>query len=147
MATPAVIFYDGVCGLCDHTVRFVLEHDTEGTLFRFAPLQSDYAIATLAAHGRDASELDTVSLLDGDRLLVKSDAVLTILDRIGGVWRLIALARFLPRFLRDTGYQWVARNRYRWFGRFDHCALPPPELRQRFITLAVDEPDARRAAG
>jgi predicted DCC family thiol-disulfide oxidoreductase YuxK len=143
----AVIFYDGVCGLCDRTVRFVLAHDPSGAHFRFAALQSDYAAATLAAHGRDARDLDTVCLLDGERLYVKSDAVLAILIRIGGPWRLAAVVRLLPRAVRDAAYAWVARHRYRWFGRFGQCAVPPAELRQRFVELAVEAPPARRSAG
>jgi len=146
MSAPVVIFYDGVCGLCDRTVRFVLARDS-ARRFRFAALQSDYAAAALAAHGRDARDLDTVCVLDGERLHIKSDAVLAILERLGGVWRLASLARLLPRALRDLGYDWVVRNRYRWFGRFDQCALPPPELRDRFLSAAVEESAARRSTG
>jgi len=127
-----VIFYDGVCGFCDRTVRFVLARDPGGT-FRFAPLQSDYAVDTLAAHGRDARDLDTVCLLDGGRLRIKSDAMLAILARLGGIWRLAAVARLVPRALRDAAYTWFIGHRYQWFGRFDQCALPPPELRHRFL--------------
>lgn len=147
MSAPAVILYDGVCGLCDRTVRFVLARDPDGTRFRFAALQSDFAAAALARHGRDARDLDTVCLLDGERLSIKSDAVLDILARLGGIWRLAAVARLLPRRLRDAAYSWLARRRYRWFGRFEQCAVPPPALRQRFVDLAVDEPEARRSVG
>jgi predicted DCC family thiol-disulfide oxidoreductase YuxK len=143
----AVILYDGVCGLCDHTVRFVLAHDPDGARFRFAALQSEFAAAALARHGRDARDLDTVCLLDGDRLSVKADAILDILARLGGIWRLAGVARLLPQPLRNAAYDWMASRRYRWFGRFEQCVIPPPEVRQRFIGLAVDEPEARRSVG
>lgn len=132
-----VILYDGVCGLCDRSVRFVLRHDHAGR-FRFAPLQGEFAARALARHGRDAADLDTVYLLDGERLLAKSDAVCAILDALGGAWRLLALLRVLPRALRDRAYDAVAGNRYRWFGRFDACALPPPHLRERFLAAGLD---------
>ncbi|MEO8601222.1 MAG: thiol-disulfide oxidoreductase DCC family protein [bacterium] len=146
MAEPLVIFYDGVCGLCDRTVRFVVAHDTVGR-FRFAPLQSDYAAATLAAHGRDARDVDTVCLLDGATLRIKSDAVLAILKHLGSVWRLASAARVVPRPLRDLGYDVLARHRYRWFGRFDQCALPPPELRERFLNAEIPEHPQMNAEG
>ncbi|MGD9762295.1 MAG: thiol-disulfide oxidoreductase DCC family protein [Candidatus Binatia bacterium] len=144
MSARAVIFYDGICGLCDRSVRFVVARD-RAARFRFAPLQSAYAKAALARHGRDAAELDTVyALFDpgqpGERLLAKSDAALAVLQALGGIWRGAMLLRAVPRAWRDAMYDWVARHRYRWFGRFDHCPLPPPELRQRFVAAAlVDE--------
>lgn len=145
---PAVIFYDGVCGFCDRSVRFVLRHDPGGR-FRFAPLQSAYAAAALARHGRDAGDLDSVALLldpdtAGERLLARSDAVLAILQGLGGGWRLLAFARWLPRRLRDAAYDAFARRRYRWFGRFDACPLPTPELRARLAAAAIDEEGGRR---
>ena len=92
---PAVILYDGVCGFCNRTVRFVLQRDRDAR-FRFAPLQSAYAEKVLARHGRDAQDLDTVSLVLNpdsatERVHVKSDAVCAIFDRLGGVWRIAAL--------------------------------------------------------
>ncbi|MBX3024163.1 DUF393 domain-containing protein [bacterium] len=142
----AVILYDGVCGFCDRTVRFVLRRDARGR-FRFAPLQSDFAAAALARHGRDAGDLDTVALLRDagsadERLLVKSDAVLAILRELGGGWALLGPLRWLPRRLRDAAYDAFARRRYAWFGRFDACPLPTPELRAR---LAASPSDAETA--
>ncbi len=136
MSEPAVLFYDGVCGLCDRTVRFVLRHDRRRR-FRFAPLQSPYAREALARHGRDARQLDTVALLLGEHLLEKSDAVGAILRELGGGWRLLALLRLLPRGLRDAAYDFVARHRYRWFGQYAACPLPSPELRERLAEGAA----------
>lgn len=138
-----ILFYDGVCGLCDRIVRFVLRHDGAG-VFRFAPLQSDYAAAVLARHGRDAADLDSVCLLvdpDGpnERLLARSDAACAVFDGLGGAWRLLALGRLLPRPLRDAAYDVVASRRYRWFGRYDQCAIPSAELRARFALQALEQ--------
>lgn len=140
-----VIFYDGVCGLCDRSIRFVLRHDHAGRV-RFAPLQGALAARVLAAHGRDAGQLDTVYLLDGGRLLAKSDAVCAILHLLGGPWRLLALLRVLPRALRDRAYDAVAGGRYRWFGRFDTCPVPPPHLRERFLAAGLDADTAAETA-
>ena len=145
----AVILYDGVCGLCDRSVRFVVAHDRAGR-FRFAPLQSTYASAALVRHGRAARDLDTVyALFDpgepGERLFAKSDAAIAVLGALGGRWRIAALARIIPRTWRDAAYDWVARHRYRWFGRFDQCAIPAAELRQRFVAAALDELGSSRA--
>lgn len=133
-----VILYDGVCGLCDRTIRFVVRHDQAGR-FRFAPLQSAFAAGVLARHGREAARLDTVYLLRGAQLLAKSDAVCAILYELGGIWRLPALLRFLPRGLRDRAYDALAGRRYRWFGRFDQCPVPPAHLRERFVAAAVPD--------
>lgn len=148
---PAVIFYDGVCAFCDRTVRFVLGRDPHGR-FQFAPLQSDYAVATLARHGRDPGDLDTVILLldagtARERLLVKSDAILAILRGLGGGWAAFGILGWLPRALRDAAYDAFARRRYHWFGRFDACPLPSPELRARLAAAAYSgETEPRRAA-
>jgi predicted DCC family thiol-disulfide oxidoreductase YuxK len=132
-----ILFYDGVCGLCNRAVQFVLRHDRAGR-FRFAPLQSDLAHRILARHQRDARDLDTMSLLVDagtrrERLLSKSDGVLAVLDELGGGWKLMTLARVLPRALRDRGYDFIVRRRYRWFGRYDQCPIPSPDQRERFI--------------
>ena len=144
----AVLFYDGVCGLCDRAVQCVLRHDSAGR-FRFAALQSDYARRALARHGRDARDLDTMCLLldpDGAReqLLIKSDGVLAVLHELGGPWRLATAVRILPRAWRDRAYDAFVRQRYAWFGRYDQCRLPRPEERARFID--ADAP-ARQSAG
>lgn len=157
MSTPAanpagapIVFYDGVCGLCQRSVRFLLARDRTRR-FRFAALQSDFAHATLAAHGRDVSDLDTMYLLldhggPGERLLENSDAALTSVALLGGIWRLAAWARALPRGWRDAAYAVLVRNRYRLFGRFDRCQIPPPEIRDRFLDQALPDAPQRSSA-
>lgn len=127
------IFYDGTCGLCHRSVRFVLAEDLRGTAFRFSPLGSELFLAEIG----DRPDLpDSVIVLTGDRkVLVKSEAFIRILVRLGGLWRVIGtLFALIPRGLRDVGYDFVARIRYRIFGRAkDACPLLPPDLRARFL--------------
>jgi predicted DCC family thiol-disulfide oxidoreductase YuxK len=138
-----VVFYDGVCGLCDRLVRFLLRRDAGGRL-RFAPLQGELARRALTSHGYDPSNLDTVYVVAGwktpdERVLARSRAVLFALGEIGGAWTWIAnAARVVPRPVADAVYGVVARVRYRLFGRFDVCAVPPPEWRQRFLERSED---------
>lgn len=147
-----ILFYDGVCGLCDRTVQFVLRHDHRRR-FRFAALQSGRARQVLAGYGLDLSKLDTMYLLldagtAAERLLDRSEGILAVLDQLGGIWRLLAAARVVPRFLRDRAYEVVARNRYRWFGRYDHCVLPPSDVRARFLDAGeAGERVRERSAG
>lgn len=135
-----ILLYDGVCGLCNRLVQFILRRDPEG-VFRFASLQSALAAGILARHGADARDLDTVYVVlnagqADEQLLPRSDAVIFILQQLGGIWRPAALAvRLLPRPLRDWGYRLVARNRYRIFGRYDACPLPSADTRSRFLDV------------
>ena len=131
----ALILFDGVCNLCNGFVQLVIRHDPAGR-FQFAALQSEAGRAVLAAHGLDAnavaSEPESV-LLEVDGLLYShSDAVLRIAQGLGGPWRLLLAGRLLPRTWRDAAYRFVARHRYRWFGRQESCWLPTPELKARF---------------
>ena len=130
-----VILFDGVCTLCNGFVQFVIRHDPEGR-FRFAALQSEAARDLLTAQGLPApptTEPESVLLLSGGRLYSHSTAVLRIAAQLGGIWRLAAVGGVLPRAWRDALYRFVARNRYRWFGRQENCLLPTPELRNRFL--------------
>ena len=133
-----ILLYDGQCGLCDRVVQFVLRHDRRDQ-FRFAPLQSDFARAILERHRYDSSNLATVVLvLDFDhpaeRLLVRYDAALGVLARLGGFWRMLAfVGRCCPRLIRDLIYDGIARNRYRIFGRHEQCLLPNAAQRQKFL--------------
>jgi predicted DCC family thiol-disulfide oxidoreductase YuxK len=135
-----IVLYDGVCGLCNRFVQFVLHRDPSG-IFRFASLQSPLAARLLARHGRHTEALDTVyAVVDSDspqeRLLARSDAILFVLAQLGGLWRVAALVfKLVPRPLRDFAYNAVARRRYRIFGRSEACMIPAPENRARFLDL------------
>ena len=128
----ALILFDGVCNLCNGFVQFIIRRDPAGR-FRFAALQSEAGQALLAAHGlAPVAEPESVLLLSGGRLYSHSDAVLRIARELGGPWRLLGVGQLLPRRWRDAAYRFVARHRYRWFGRQDSCWLPTPELKARF---------------
>jgi len=132
-----VILYDGVCGLCNRGVRFVLKRDREG-VFRFASLQSSAGREVLARHGITPDALDTFyvvrdSELAGERVLSKSSAAIYTAARLGGVWKAAGMLRVLPPRVRDWVYDTIARHRYRMFGRYDTCPLPEARYRDRFI--------------
>jgi predicted DCC family thiol-disulfide oxidoreductase YuxK len=134
VAEPEILFYDGACGLCHHSVRFVVAHDRAG-IFRFAPLGGPSFEASVPAPERDRlPEAIVVKRGDGT-LLVRSDATAYILSRLGGGWRILsALLRAIPRPLRDAGYDFVASRRKRWFAApGDACPVVPAHLRARFV--------------
>ena len=128
-----IVFYDGVCGLCDSTVQFLLKRDRAQTL-KFAAFQGKTAkqrtdlprdmksVAFVANHGTAQEEI-----------FFRSDAVLRMLDQIGGFWRVVSWLRIIPRPIRDSIYDVIAQRRHRWFGRLDTCRIPSPELRSRFL--------------
>jgi len=127
-----VLLFDGVCNLCNATVRFLVERDPEARL-RFAALQSPVGQSLLARFGLERDDFDTMVLVDGDRCATRSDAALGVVPYLSGAWPLLRVLRVVPRPLRDAVYGFVVRNRYRWFGRRDDCMVPTPELRARFL--------------
>jgi predicted DCC family thiol-disulfide oxidoreductase YuxK len=125
-----VIYFDGVCGLCNRFVDFILKIDRRRR-FTFSPLQSDYAKANLpSAYTQD---LKSVVYQTEDAVYVRSEAVMRILCDVGGVWRAAGLGGVLPASIRDRAYDLVAENRYKLFGRKETCRLPTPEERSRFV--------------
>lgn len=136
-AGGALIVFDGVCVLCNGWVGFLLRHDRAGR-YRFTAMQSDAGRELLAAHGLDPDDPSSFLLIEHDvaqapRVSTDSDAIRRVLVGLGGVWRMANVIALVPRGLRDPAYRWLARNRYRWFGRHDACLLPKPEHRQRFL--------------
>ena len=135
-----IILYDGVCGLCNSLVQFLLKHDQEGRL-RFASLQSDFAAKVLQRHDFDPKDLDTMHLVENydqpdERVLQRSTAILRAGRELGGVWSILAvLGQVVPRPVRDVFYGLVARNRYRVFGKYETCMLPDPNQRSRFLDV------------
>ena len=133
-----VIFYDGVCGLCDRLVRFVLKQDQRG-FFRFAALQGHFAAKALAHHGKDAAQLEAMCVIAGEKsrpeeLLCKSDAAIFVLRQLNWPWKAAVLLKIVPRGLRDRAYDWIARRRYRIFGKLERCRVPSEAERARFIS-------------
>lgn len=132
-----VLLYDGVCGFCNKSVQLILDHDRRGTM-RFAALQSDYGQAVIERH-TELRGVDSVVYVEqtpgGERIHVRSDAALKVAAYLGGFWKLFLVAKVLPRALRDYCYDLLARNRYKLFGKYDTCMLPPPEVRSRFLDV------------
>jgi predicted DCC family thiol-disulfide oxidoreductase YuxK len=134
-----LVLYDGVCGLCNALVQFVLPRDEAGT-FDFASLQSATGQSWLVRSGRSLTDLDTMIVVanyrsDTPRLLSRARAAPYIARRLGFPWRLASAAAILPDALLNPLYDFVARRRYRWFGRSDACLLPRAEHRARFIDV------------
>jgi predicted DCC family thiol-disulfide oxidoreductase YuxK len=129
-----ILFYDGHCGLCHHAVKSVLQQDRSGTAFRFAPLHGATFQASIPVLQRTRLPDSMVVQTRNGSLLMRSDAWVHVLRRLGGKWKLVAaLLNVIPRPLRDMFYHLVARTRYRVFGRRDEiCPIVPPNLRARF---------------
>lgn len=126
-----VVYYDGLCALCDGFVRFVVKRDRERR-FKFAPLQGETARDRVA--GRLSVEaMKTVVLERDGGLRIRSDAALAILAGLGGPWALAASLRIVPRPIRDAVYDLIARRRFQWFGRLEACWIPSPEEADRFL--------------
>lgn len=130
-AGPVIVF-DGVCVLCSGWVRFLLRVDRRKR-YRFAAMQAATGSALMQAHGLDPTDPMSVLLVDGASAQIDSDGVIAVLTGLGGAWRLAGVARLVPRWLRDRVYRFIARRRYRWFGRKTTCDLPDPAYSHRFL--------------
>ena len=127
----SVLLFDGVCTLCNGSVRFIIERDPAGT-FQFAPLQSNAARRVL----QDAAQPlpDSFVLVENGRLFMRSTAALRVARGLGWPWSLAYIGIIVPRPLRDWVYDLIARNRYRWFGKSDVCMVPTADVRSRFLS-------------
>ena len=127
-----VVIFDGVCNLCAHSVKFILNHEAEPKL-RFVSLQSPAGARLMREFGLSPEDAKSFVLVADGRLHVKSDAAVRVSRYLRGAWKLLGVVRVLPRPIRDWVYDVVARNRYRWFGRAESCMVPTAEIRARFI--------------
>ena len=142
----AVVLFDGVCNLCNGAVQFVLDHERSrpgAESVRFAALQSEAAQGVLAQvvgpeqaralrEGQHGAP-DSIVVVEGGKVHTSSDAALRLARHLRAPWRWLGVLWVVPRPLRDLVYRWIARNRYRWFGKDDTCRVPTPELRARFL--------------
>jgi predicted DCC family thiol-disulfide oxidoreductase YuxK len=131
-----IVLYDGICGLCDRTVQFLLRIDRRRVL-TFAALQGSTAVQLLADSGI-AQDLRSIIFVRDEgtakqRIFCRSAAALAILRTVGGLWTLASALAIVPRPLRDAVYDWIARHRYRWWGRLETCRVPTPEEAPRFL--------------
>ena len=144
MPERTIILFDGMCNLCNGTVNFLIDRDPEG-IFVFGALQSQDAQTLLQERGLSEA-LSIPEMDDPESILVlpppaagkkpllrESEAALYVAGRMGYPWKLLRFFLIVPRPVRDGVYRWVARNRYRWFGRRDTCRIPTPDLRRRFL--------------
>lgn len=131
-SSKAVILFDGVCNLCSGAVQFILRNDPKGH-FLFASLQSPAGQKLLERHDLPTDTISTIVLIEGGRAYTRSTAALRIARKLSGAYPLAYAAIVIPAPLRNLGYAFVARNRYRWFGQTEQCMLPKPEYKQRFL--------------
>ncbi|MBB2150925.1 thiol-disulfide oxidoreductase DCC family protein [Pedobacter gandavensis] len=136
-----LIFFDGICNLCNHTVQFIIHRD-QHDYFRFAALQSEAARDQLVflnpANNRTAlkenqEELNTIILLENGKVYSRSTAALRIVRRLGGLWPLLYSLIIIPPFIRDFFYHLISKNRYRIWGKQESCMIPSPELKSKFL--------------
>lgn len=130
-----IIFFDGVCNLCNSSVNFVIDRDNKKR-YSFASLQSGFAQEVLLPLGVDGTELESIVLVKGHKVYRKSSAALEIARHLSGPWPLLYSFKIIPPFFRDLVYDFIARNRYSWFGKQDSCRIPTPDIRERFLDSA-----------
>jgi predicted DCC family thiol-disulfide oxidoreductase YuxK len=127
-----VVLFDGVCKLCNGVVKFLIRHDPHHRL-RLAAVQSPEGQTLLKWAGLPLDEFHTIAVIVNNRVSVRSDAFLRIMRLLPAPWPLLSVLRVFPRFLRDWAYNRIALNRYRLFGRYDHCTLPSADHQKRFL--------------
>ena len=132
-AGPPVLFFDGVCNLCNGTVSFIMERDRRGRIC-FASLQSDFAQQVLPPLGISPENLESIVYLHDGQAFRRSDAVLAVCRELRAPWRWLQVFRIVPRSLRDLVYEWIAQRRYKWFGKRPSCRIPTPEEQDRFVS-------------
>lgn len=132
LSNVPVILFDGVCNLCNGSVLFIIKRDKQSKL-KFASLQSDYGAVQMKRFNLLPSAYNSVLLIKDGRLFQKSNAALEIARMLSGLWPLMYAFKIIPLFLRDFVYDWIARNRYQWFGKKEECMIPSPEMKVRFI--------------
>jgi predicted DCC family thiol-disulfide oxidoreductase YuxK len=124
-----IVFYDGVCGLCDRSVQFLIKHDKK-QMFRYAALQSDIATKYLGS-----IHFESFVLYDNGKIYKRSTAAIKVFIYLGGWWKLSIACFIFPAFVRDAVYDYVSRNRYKWFGKYNSCKIPTPDQRKLFIDI------------
>ena len=131
MDQPIVLF-DGVCNLCNSAVQFIIRHDKKN-IFMFTSLQSDAGQKLLAQYNLPLNELNSFILIENNKAYTRSSGALRVVKKLKGLWPLLYGLMIVPKFIRDGVYNWVGRNRYKWFGKQEACMIPTPELKARFL--------------
>jgi predicted DCC family thiol-disulfide oxidoreductase YuxK len=127
-----IVFFDGVCNLCNSTVQFLLRIDKKHRL-KFGSLQGEAAKKILPAYHIQPAVLTSIVFIHQNKAYTESSAVLEIFRATGGIWTLLYIFKIIPAFLRNNFYRLIARYRYKWFGKKDQCIVPKPEYKNRFL--------------
>jgi predicted DCC family thiol-disulfide oxidoreductase YuxK len=127
-----IVLYDGVCNLCNGSVNFIIDRDPQAK-FKFAPMQEPAGKALLDQYGLQDIDLSTFILIEDGKAYFRSTAWMRIVRQLNGGWPLLSGFAIVPAFIRDAAYNFIGRNRYRWFGKLEICRLPTPEIKARFI--------------
>ncbi|MEJ7767514.1 MAG: thiol-disulfide oxidoreductase DCC family protein [Chitinophagaceae bacterium] len=132
VSTKRIILFDGVCNMCNGLVRFTIKRDRRARI-NFASMQSTRGQALLEGIGLPTDDLNSFVFIEGDRYYLRSTAALKVLKELGGVWKIFYVLTVIPRFIRDYVYRFIAKRRYKIFGRRATCMIPSPDLKSRFL--------------
>ena len=128
-----IILFDGICNLCNNAVQFIIKHD-KNDIFRFAALQGDLGKKLLRERGLEPDELDSIYLIEpGVAYYKESTAALEIAAELSGPYSFLKHFKFIPEGIRDSIYQFIANNRYKWYGKREECMIPTPKLKAKFL--------------
>lgn len=129
----SVLLFDGICNLCNASVQWVILRDKKG-VFKFAAIQSEAGQTLLKQFGLHNQPIESVILIKDERIYTKSDAALMASSLLGWPWSALRIFQIVPLDFRNAVYDWIAKNRYRWFGKQEQCMLPKPEWKNRFLS-------------
>lgn len=128
-----IILFDGVCNLCNSAIQYVIKHDKTDQ-FRFVSLQSDLGQEVINYLGIDSKSIDSIILYEPNKAyFIKADAAMLIAKYLGGIVSVISLFQFVPPFIKNSVYDFIAKNRYKWYGKQESCMIPTPELKSKFL--------------
>jgi predicted DCC family thiol-disulfide oxidoreductase YuxK len=132
MENNPIILFDGVCNFCNSSVNFVIDRDKKSVI-KFAALQSDAGQQLLQQFNLSTSEFNSFIFIEAGKVYTSSTAALKVSKYLTALWPLLYGFIIVPKFIRDGIYKWIAKNRYKWFGKKDQCMIPAPEVRSRFL--------------
>jgi predicted DCC family thiol-disulfide oxidoreductase YuxK len=127
-----IILFDGVCNLCNGAVTYIIKRDKKN-VFKFAALQSEIGQQLISKFNIDTSKVDSIILIDGEKHYTKSSAALHIAKQLSGAYPLLFGFMVVPKFIRNSVYDYIAKNRYKWFGKKESCMIPTVELKSKFL--------------
>jgi predicted DCC family thiol-disulfide oxidoreductase YuxK len=127
-----IVLFDGVCNLCNSSVQFIIKHDKQNR-FKFAALQSEIGVELTKKHKIDVAKTDSIILIKNEKHFIKSSAVLRIAKELSGAYPLFFAFLIIPSFIRNLVYDYIARNRYKWYGKKESCMTPTQELKDKFL--------------